>query len=159
MLSIERLARAVRQLVTGRGSGQTEEQEDEDDGQLTRECDLELAREFGSMHVHLSKVDPASVAGLLKPLSRLRAYASLLACQAVLAARRGEQVTAAATRALALLLQTIDCERKLQDAPVHPTDPGLVAEVLQIADVEQLEPESAVLLEQTASELLSQTAR
>jgi len=154
MLAIERLARAVRQLVTGRGGGQTEEHEDElEDGQLARECDLEFAREFGSMHVHLCKVDAASVAGLLKPLSRLRAYATLLGCQAVLAHRRGEAVQAQATRALDLLLRTIEREHNLADPPVHPTDLSLVVAVQGLADVSALDPESATLLEQTAASL------
>ncbi len=151
MLAIERLARAVRQLVTGRGEGQSEEQDQENDGDLARETEETLAREFGSMHVHLKKVDPASVAGLLKPLSRLRAYSSLLACRAVFAARRGENVTEQATRALALLLQTIACERALPEQPVHPTDPGLVAKILELADVHSLEPSSRTLLQQLAA--------
>ncbi|MGB1278251.1 MAG: hypothetical protein ACPG77_21070 [Nannocystaceae bacterium] len=154
MLAIERLARAVRQAVTGRGSGQTEEHEDElEDGQLDRECDLEFAREFGSMHVHLCKVDAMSVVGLLKPVSRLRAYATLLGCKAVLAHRQGEAVETQATRALDVLLHTIAREQELAEPPVHPTDLGLVVAVLKLADVNALAPASAALLERVASSL------
>ncbi|MCB9749020.1 MAG: hypothetical protein H6713_03325 [Myxococcales bacterium] len=124
LVMIEKLGETLRALVGGQ---QTHALEDDALDEAGDELDAALEREFGAVHAHLERLDAPSVTGMVRPLGRLRAYASVLGYRAAIALRRGEPGwIARGARALELLRLVQQEERALPRPPARSVDAALI---------------------------------
>ena len=156
---IRRLGETLRALVTNvTRSDDADELDEEALADADAELERAMTREFGAVHGLIARVTPRSAVGMLRPRSRLRAYATLLGYRALLAARRrgltrettsGDAPREAreSTRALSLLLEIYAEERALPSEPATPVDPELIRAVSRVTDCAGLEPRYRALLD------------
>ncbi len=123
---IQKLGETLRALA-----GQRSHALDDDDADALDEVEEELeevfAVEFAALHEHVQRLIPDSLVAMIRPLGRLRSYASLLGYRALIALRRGQHgADLQGERALELLRLVQAEERSLPAAPAKTVDPELV---------------------------------
>ncbi len=125
---IQKLGESLRALVGGQQTHALDDDDAEDAlDDVEEELEATFAREFGALHEHVQRLTPASVVSMIRPLGRLRSYASLLGYRALIALRRRETpARARGARALELLRLVQAEERALPAPPAHTVDPALV---------------------------------